>query len=400
MPPDADLPPRRILIVDDDLEFSQALATRLTARGYEISIATAPRDLLAALRNFDAPVAIVDTRVVETMGATFMEQLRAARPDLLCIAMAKAADMDCAIAAFRGGAHDFFDKSCASDEIIAIVERSFRTCQMVQMSEEGYEALRRAKDDAEAANKAKSEFLATMSHELRTPLNAIIGFSELMIRGVLGPVENDNYLSYIKDIHLSGRHLLDIINDILEFSKAEAGKLELMETEVDVCDVVAALLRLIGPKARDAGLVLHERVPPGLPLLWCDERKLKQMLLNLLSNAVKFTPTGGTIELAVADTPAGLTLSVRDTGIGIAKSDLGRVLRPFVQVENALSRRHDGTGLGLTLVKFMAEIHDGTLALESELGQGTTARLTFPPERVIAPDRTIAAADRPAAANQ
>ena len=142
---------------------------------------------------------------------------------------------------------------------------------MVQMSEEGYEALRRARDDAEAANKAKSEFLATMSHELRTPLNAIIGFSELMMRGVLGPVGNENYLSYIKDIHLSGRRLLDIINDILEFSKAEAGKLELLECEVDVAEVVAALLRLIGPKARDAGLAVRERLPQHLPRLWCDE---------------------------------------------------------------------------------------------------------------------------------
>ena len=205
-----------------------------------------------------------------------------------------------------------------------------------------------------------------------------------MIRGVLGPVGNDNYRSYINDIHLSGRHLLDIINDILDFSKAEAGKLELIETEVDVGEVVAALLRLFGPKARDAGLVLCDRLPPGLPRLWCDERKLKQMLLNLLSNAVKFTPPGGTIVLDARDA-AGLTISVRDTGIGIAKSDLARVLRPFVQVENSLSRRHEGTGLGLTLVKFMAEIHDGSLALESELGQGTVALLTFPPERVVAP---------------
>jgi signal transduction histidine kinase len=392
MQPDAVNEPRRILIVDDDQAFARSLAAQLGARGFEVATATSPRDLLVALRNFEAAVVMIDVTAAETIGTSFVAQLREARADLLSIAMARGADMNAAIDAFRGGAHDFFDKSCAPDEILAIVERSFKRSQMVQMSEEGFEALRRARDEAEAANKAKSEFLATMSHELRTPLNAIIGFSELMMRGVLGPVGNENYLSYIKDIHLSGRHLLDIINDILEFSKAEAGKLELLECEVDVAEVVAALLRLIGPKARDAGLVLRDRLPQGLSRLWCDERKLKQMLLNLLSNAVKFTPAGGTIELEVAETPAGFAISVRDTGIGIAKSDLGRVLRPFVQVENSLSRRHEGTGLGLTLVKSMAEIHDGSLTLESELGRGTVARLAFPPERMIpARNRALAA---------
>jgi signal transduction histidine kinase len=401
MPPDRASEPRRVLIVDDDQAFVHELSARLVARGYEVSSATEPRDLIAALSDCPAAVAMVDARAAQALGAGVIVQLREARPDLLCIAMMRGADMAAAIEAFRGGAHDFFDKSCPPEEIFAIVERSFRRSQMVQMSEEGYEALRRARDDAEAANKAKSEFLATMSHELRTPLNAIIGFSELMMRGVLGPVGNDNYLSYIKDIHLSGRHLLDIINDILEFSKAEAGKLELLECEVDVGEVVAALLRLIGPKARDAGLVLRERLPQRLSRLWCDERKLKQMLLNLLSNAVKFTPAGGAIELEAAESPAGLTLTVRDTGIGIAKSDLGRVMQPFVQVENSLSRSHEGTGLGLTLVKSMAEIHDGSLTLESELGAGTIARLSFPPDRVMpSPDRVMPAPDRARAANQ
>jgi signal transduction histidine kinase len=242
--------------------------------------------------------------------------------------------------------------------------------------------LRRAKETAEAASRTKTEFLATMSHELRTPLNAIIGFSELMIHGVLGPIDNPQYREYLDDIHQSGKHLLSIINDILDFSKAEACKLELHESEVDIHQVVIAVTRLMGPRARDAGLELCDRIPPELPHLWCDERKLKQMLLNLLTNAVKFTPRGGNIEVEAGCNETGLTILIRDTGIGIAKADLIRVLQPFVQGDNELSRRHEGTGLGLTLVNSMIAMHGGSFHLESEVGSGTTAVLGFPPERV------------------
>jgi len=213
-------------------------------------------------------------------------------------------------------------------------------------------------------------------------LNAIIGFSELMIRGVGGKIENLQYSQYLEDIHQSGRHLLGIINDILDFSKAEAGKFDVHESEVDVDQVVTAVVRVIGPRARDAGLEIHNRISAGLPHLWCDERKLKQMLLNLLSNAVKFTPAGGKIEVDASCDANGMAISVRDTGIGIAPPDLDRVLHPFVQADNELSRRHEGTGLGLTLVNSMIQMNGGSLRLESEIGRGTVATLAFPPERL------------------
>jgi signal transduction histidine kinase len=290
--------------------------------------------------------------------------------------------MDLTLNAFRLGASDFLLKDCTPGEVTAVMDRCFRKHERRQPEDAGIEVLRRAKEAAEAASRAKTEFLATVSHELRTPLNAIIGFSELMIRGVQGPIDNPQYREYLEDIHQSGTHLLSIINDILDFSKAEASKLELHESEVDVGQVVIGLTRLLGPRARDAGLVLDDRIPRELPHLWCDERKLKQMLLNLLTNAVKFTPRGGNIEVDASRDETGLTISVRDTGIGIAKSDLVRVLQPFVQADNELSRRHEGTGLGLTLVNSMITMHGGSFHLESEIGIGTTAILNFPPERV------------------
>jgi signal transduction histidine kinase len=245
-------------------------------------------------------------------------------------------------------------------------------------------ALSRALSRAEAANRAKSEFLANMSHELRTPLNAIIGFSELMQIAPHGPLGARQYEGYVADIRDSGVHLLGIINDILDLSKAEAGRMELAEEIVDAASLVGDVCRLVRHRCEQAKLRLDAEAVAPLPLLYCDERKLKQMLLNLLSNAVKFTPAGGRIAVTVAMAPRDrLQITVRDTGIGIAPEHLARVLEPFAQVDGSLSRKHDGTGLGLPLVKAMMALHGGTLELASAVGAGTVATLVFPPERVL-----------------
>jgi signal transduction histidine kinase len=245
-----------------------------------------------------------------------------------------------------------------------------------------FEAMRAAKEAAELADRAKSEFLATMSHELRTPLNAVLGFSELMASETFGPLGNDRYRSYVEDIHSSGSHLLNIINDVLDLSKAAAGKLELVETWVEARCVVESVCRLIQPRVGDAELSLTVKMPPGSLTAYADERLLKQMLLNLLSNACKFTPPQGRIECSVSVDAAGMTFAVTDTGIGIPAEHLERVLQAFVQVDSSLSRRHEGTGLGLALVKVMAELHGGTLRLDSEVGRGTTAAVILPLTRV------------------
>jgi signal transduction histidine kinase len=310
-----------------------------------------------------------------------------ARPDSTCIPMARRSDLRRASRALNDGTSNFINKSEDFSAALKTIHNCFKRLESRGPNSADRDVLRHANEAVEEANHAKLEFLAKVSHELRTPLNAIIGFSELIIRDVLGPLGNEKYRSYIEDIHMSGRHLLDVINDILDFAKAEAGKLLLQESEVDVSEVVASLKRLIGPRARDAGIELSDRVPADLPRLWCDERKLKQMLLNLLANAVKFTRPGGRTEISASEGPEGFTCTVSDTGIGIADADLDRVLEPFVQADTTLGRRQEGTGLGLPLVKAMIEIHGGRIVLESELNKGTTVRLIFPPERIGRKDK-------------
>ena len=245
-------------------------------------------------------------------------------------------------------------------------------------------ALRQAKEQADAASRAKSEFLGTMSHELRTPLNAIIGFTEIMKEGVMGPLDNPHYRSYIADIHFSSTHLLNLINEILDVTKAEAGKLEVQEQVFDLRDVIEAVVRISGPPIDKAGVTVGIDLPPDLPRLQADEGKTRQVFFNLVSNAVKFTPAGGRIDISGRfDRERGLAVTVADTGIGIAPEDLNRVLEPFVQVDSSLSRRHQGTGLGLPAVKGIMELHRGTIELQSTLGRGTRATITFPPERAV-----------------
>ena len=245
------------------------------------------------------------------------------------------------------------------------------------------QSLREAKVRAEIANRAKSEFLANMSHELRTPLNAILGFSDMIAEQSLGPDAIERYSEYAVDIHKSGRHLLAIIDDILDLAKIEAGHTELAESEVPLSRLMDMFRTFLGHRFLECGIAFEIDIPHDGPSIWIDKRKLAQVIINLLSNALKFTQRGGRVVLSAhGNDVGGLTISVRDTGIGIAPEDMQTVLAPFGQVESAFSRKNHGAGLGLPLARSLTELHGGTLTIDSELGVGTTATVTLPAVRV------------------
>ncbi len=253
-----------------------------------------------------------------------------------------------------------------------------------QRVEERTGELAEALQAANAASAAKSEFLATMSHELRTPLNAIIGFSEVIIAKMYGPLGDSRYSEYVEYINESGQHLLQHINDILELSKIEAGKTELKEEYVDVHDALDSCLTMVGGRAKEADIEIACDDTSGLPTLFADERKFKQIMLNLLSNAIKFTPSGGQIKVKVwYRRDNGYLFQVIDSGIGIALADIPKILAPFQQIESDLNRSYEGTGLGLPLTKSFVELHGGSLDLQSEVGAGTTVTVRFPAERIV-----------------
>ncbi|MEY4965277.1 MAG: hypothetical protein RL274_860 [Pseudomonadota bacterium] len=291
--------------------------------------------------------------------------------------------------------------------IVALVDRnlarraqgeSLRMRDNIAELETTQKALKKAGNDltvalgvAAEASHTKSNFLASMSHELRTPLNAIIGFSDTMTMEVFGPL-SERYKSYAADIHYSGEHLLALINDVLDLSRLGAGHADLREEEFDPAELISDSLRMIVGQAAKAQIGLSTHIASDLPWLKADKRRIKQILINLVSNALKFTPAGGQVRVSAQLVPGGLAMAVSDSGIGIAPEDLPKVMERFGMVDSSLSRKHEGTGLGLPLSKQLAELHGGSLMLESTVDVGTTATVTLPRERLVSQDAAIAAA--------
>jgi len=265
-----------------------------------------------------------------------------------------------------------------------VITHYFSAHENISSRKEAEERVQEAKSHAEISSRAKSDLMANMSHELRTPLNAIIGFSATMLAETFGPVGHNKNQEYLVDIHTSGQHLLELINDILDVSAFEAGALTLQEENISLSKVVEVSIRIIQARA-DAGMVyVSASISPNLLEIYVDERRLKQILLNLLSNAVKFTPEGGDVWLETKLNGDGsLAISVTDTGIGMDDGDIKKAMSKFGQVDSGLDRKHEGTGLGLPLTVGLMDVHGGALDVKSKKGSGTTVTVTFPKERVV-----------------
>jgi two-component system cell cycle sensor histidine kinase PleC len=267
--------------------------------------------------------------------------------------------------------HDLLDER--------VRERTAELREEIDQHKRTLDQLRRAKEEAEIANRSKSEFLANMSHELRTPLNAIIGFSDVILHGTFGPLGNHRYAEYLGNIQESGQHLLALISDILDVSAIEAGKMELHPEAIEAEKLVEEALRLVRPRAEKGGVVLVSHIESLVRTFRADRRRLKQILVNLMTNAVKFTPEGGLVSLAVGyDRLGQLSFAVTDTGIGMSPEEIVKAMTPFGQVGSVLTRKHEGTGLGLPLTKGLVEAHGGTLEIRSQPGRGTTATVRIP----------------------
>ncbi|MEZ5901837.1 MAG: PAS domain-containing sensor histidine kinase [Alphaproteobacteria bacterium] len=264
--------------------------------------------------------------------------------------------------------------------------RRFQVTTIVDITERKQmeHSLRMAKEQADSANHAKSAFLANMSHELRTPLNAIIGFSEMMIKETFGPLGHEKYNEYLEDVHLSARHLLEVINEVLDMSKIEAGRVDLHEQDIDLATLCDSVCRIVTSKIFSTDLKIEQIIGSDLPKLFADPRLVRQILINLITNAVKYSKKGGVIKVqTIMEATGEISLIVSDQGVGIPADKIQEAMEPFGQIYDPVrSSTYQGTGLGLPLAKAMMELHSGELKLESVVDQGTTVTVTFPKDRV------------------
>lgn len=390
----------RVLIVDDDPSIAAVARVILRdlvflGRRVELLAAASAAEAKSVLgRRPDIAVVLLDVVMEsEDAGLVLARQIRGelANADVRIVLLTgqpgQAPERDVVLGF---DINDYKSKAdLTAQKLFTTVVASLRTFAEISGRRRAAEELKAALGRAEVADRAKMEFLANVSHELRTPLTAIIGFSDLMLGETFGPIQPRKYGEYLADIHASGGHLLNLVNEILDMSKIEAGKATLEETDVDVAAVVQECLRMLEPEAARKHLALHRDIPPGLPRLRADTMMLKKMLLNLLFNGIKFTPPGaGGVEVSASlGCDDGMTLVVADSGIGISAKDLARVVEPFNTVDSALSGNYQGIGLGLTIATRMMELHGGRLTIDSIPSVGTRASLHFPPERTVLPEQ-------------
>jgi len=365
-----------ILLVDDEAAQRLAARTYLEAAGFTVVESACGEDCIRQAHAARPDLIILDVMMPGMDGFEVGRCIRS-DPDLRytpILMVTGLNDENSIERAFEVGATDFLIKPITWPLLVYRVRFMLRLTAVEQQTRDALHL-------AEMANRAKSSFLANMSHELRTPLNAIIGFADFMR---CKPLTQPTYKEYAEYIHDSGGHLLDIVTDILDLSRVEAGKATLNDNIVEIGPLVRASLLLVSERADGLGIKLCVSICDPAPLIRADQLRLKQILINLLSNAVKFTPQDGEIHVSVDQSAKGdVVFVVRDTGIGMAPEDLPRIQQPFVQLDDVATKRYEGTGLGVPLAVAMAKLHGGSLTFDSWPGVGTTVTLTLPAERVI-----------------
>jgi signal transduction histidine kinase len=388
-----------ILVVDDDPVVREFMSATLEDADYAVATAADGAEAFAFCCKTPPDLIVADVIMPGMDGFQLCEELRQ-RPETAYIPILVATGLDdepSIVRAFDAGATDFINKPIKWVILGYRVRYMLRTSRVAEELRDNEARLLSAKEMAESASRAKSEFLTNMSHELRTPLNAVIGFSDIMQAQACGPL-SERYVEYSKTINESGTHLLAIINNVLDLAKADANKLTLTREPVDMRGIVSFCAGITREMAEKSNVSLAVEMDDDLPPLVADATKLRQILLNLLSNAVKFTQSGGSVTLAVGTDPSGdLIVRVIDTGIGIPADKIDLAFAPFGQVDSRLARKYEGTGLGLPLTRRLVELHRGSISLRSEVGRGTDVTVVLPRARAHPADELANEAESQAA---
>ena len=374
----------KILVVEDEVGSRLTLCGILEDGGYEVTGVEKGTEALEVIKDGNFNVIITDIRLPDVGGMSILELAKEINPDVAVIMMTGYASIETAVNAVNEGAYAYFVKPVNLDEMKTAIVNALRQQRLSRENKRLVDDLQRsnkllfeANSQLRAATEAKSAFLAHMSHELRTPLNAIIGFSDLMLGGVAGEI-NNKQRQCLEDILSSGKHLLSLINDILDLSKVEAGKIDIRPESLRLADVVDDAVTTVKPMLDESRHEMGISIAEDLPPVYGDRNRLKQILLNLLSNAIKFTPDGGKLYLETNKKGYFCQISMVDNGVGIRKEDQTSIFEPFIQLDTQTGERKQGTGLGLALTKQLVELLGGKIWVESEYGKGSRFSFTIP----------------------